>query len=467
MVQELWQEFLKIVTQEVGSRVVETWFKAVFLERWDAGERVAYLKVPNEFVKNWITSHYFDLCRTHLARLLGEKNIRLVIDSAVIVEKQSSSTITAARVVQFNEKKPVELSVKEPISNSIVVRKKQKKRLNPHVYTFDSFVVGPSNELAFSAAYAVAERVGMHYNPLFLYGGSGLGKTHLLHAIGSHIQQKSAEKVVRYIPADKFVQEFIQAIRFDKMIQFQAMYKKIDVLLIDDIQVISRKEQTQEAFFHIFNTLHQAQKQIVLTADSMPRDIAGLADRIKSRLEWGLVADILMPTLETRMAILRKKAEAYQALIEDDVLDFLASYDFSNVREMEGALIRVIASAALSDASITKAFISNVIVPTERKPSVIDIPSIARAVCKRCQVNLQELRSINRTKELVFSRHVAMFLMKKLTDASLREIGTFFNRKDHTTVIHAIESVECKSKNNAECMQIIRDIECHVKKLNA
>ena len=463
MVETIWQEFLKIVSQEVGSRIVETWFKAVHLVLWDSNAKVAYLHAPNDFVKTWIVTHYQDLCKKPLARLLGEESIKVHI--AVEGAQDGQFTIVAARkldhatnVSSSSTKMP--LTVPSSKHDKIaLVKKKQKKPAHVTVYTFESFVVGPSNELAFSAAYAVAQNPGMHYNPLFLYGGSGLGKTHLLYAISAHVHEKSPEKVVYYETADRFVQNFIQAIRLDKMAQFQAQYRRADVLLIDDIQFISKKEQTQEAFFHIFNLLHQSHKQIVLTADCMPRDIAGLAERMRTRLEWGLVADIHMPLLETRMAILKKKAEAYSASIDDEAFSALASYDFSNVRELEGALVRVLASAALADCAVTKEFIEKIIKPVVRVKETVDIASIARTVCRCAQLNLHELRSSTRTKELVVARHVAMFLMKRMTDASLREIGSFFNKKDHSTVIHAIEKIETKGKKIREISLLIKDVE--------
>ncbi len=299
----IWRDFLAIVREEAGSRVVETWFKAVVFSRWDPYEKIVYLKTPNLFVREWLSTHYSDVCKQHLGRLLHEKTITIAFTYDDAQNPQHPQ-----HPLQPIREPAVVSDIRVQVPNPIVSRSAGRQRgpIN-HVYQFDTFVVGPNNSLAYAAAHAVAEKSGTLYNPLFIYGGSGLGKTHLLHAIGNHIKNKNKKAHILYQSADRFVNEFINAIRFDKIYQFETRYKDIDVLLIDDIQFISNKEQTQEAFFHIFNALHQAHKQIVCSSDSLPRDIAGLAERMRSRLEGGLIVDIQMASLETKVAILKKR----------------------------------------------------------------------------------------------------------------------------------------------------------------
>ncbi len=294
-----------------------------------------------------------------------------------------------------------------------------------------------------------------------MYGPSGLGKTHLLHAIGQSIKKNNKKSIVLYQTADRFVQEFIHAIRFNKTHLFEAKYKNIDVLLMDDIQFISHKEQTQEAFFHIFNTLHQAQKQIVCTSDALPGDIVGLAQRMRSRLEWGLVADISMPTLETKIAIVKKKAELHQEPISDEIAEHIARSVTSSVRELEGALIRVLACASLTRQSITLELVDKMLFKSNPYPACkqIDLPKIVRCVISHFNVTLAELRSEKRNKEISQARHVAFYLMKKYTDKSLKDIGAFLARKDHSTVLHAYEKIINHRKKDDHLQYTLQELE--------
>lgn len=469
IIETIWQDFLKIVREEVGSRVVETWFKAVRLVRWDDYEKVAYLEAPNFFVQEWVSTHYKDLFSQHLGRLLNEQSISIVFlktnqkdtqsfqDTSSSVkndDKQSSAVIKTGSAIQDNSYsseilyKPARTlmnSGTRSIARRPAVAKlsgRVRGALNPS-YKFDTFVVGPSNKLAFSAARAAAENAGVLYNPLFIYGGSGLGKTHLLHAVGNQIKELYKDVIVLYQSANLFVNDFINAIRFNKVYQFEARYKDVDVLLIDDIQFISNKEQTQETFFHIFNMLHQANKQIVFTSDSMPCDIAGLAERMRSRLEGGLIADIQLPTLETMIAILQQKAETHGQPLPDDVAYYVVSQGYSNIRELEGALIRIMAFASLTREPLTCEMVQKVLLQsTEKKKEIPSLHAIAAPVAKHFGYTLNEIRSSSRQKDLARTRHVAMFLMKKITDCSFREIGQFLKRKDHSTVIHAYEKIK-------------------------
>lgn len=450
----LWQEFLKIIREEVGSRVVETWFKAIKCSHWDFLHKKVYLQAPNQFVRDWVHKNYQELCGKNLARLLNEQSVSIIFiqndddiktTHAQKEELLQSSLYKPARIAKSEEHKTSEQTLSTYIPQkhtSLVKQTKSKDALN-ELYQFENFIVGPNNTLAFSAAQAVTENPGTLYNPLFIYGSSGLGKTHLLHAIGNGIKQRFKKATILYQSADRFVHEFIAAIRLNKVYQFEAKYKDVDVLLIDDIQFISNKEQTQEIFFHIFNMLHQAQKQIVFTSDAMPRDIAGLAQRMRSRLEGGLLADITMPTLETMVAILQKKGESFGQQVPDDVADFIASRGCCNVRELEGMLMRVIASASLNHETISFEIAERALsIPHESsRNKKISLHDIANLTAKHFGYSLQDLRSAQRNQDIVQARHVAVYLMKQMTPFSLREIAKFLERKDHSTIMHACEKI--------------------------
>ncbi len=450
----IWQEFLNIVREESGSPLVETWFKAVELKKWDTIEKIAYLQAPNAFVQEWIINHYMHLFIRHLGRLLNESSLSIKFVQENNVPLPMANSLSPLRPAQLYE---------APAGRKISPQKVAKIYPNPrdplnNNYLFENFIVGPSNELAYAAAYAITENPGKLYNPLFIYGGSGLGKTHLLHAIGNTIKQKIKKVRIVYQSADRFIQEFINAIRFNRIYQFETKYKDVDILLVDDIQFISHKEQTQEAFFHIFNTLYQSQKQIVVSSDSMPKDIVGLADRMRSRLDGGLIADIQPPSLETRIAILKKKAENHQISLSDTIAHTIACAAYLNIRELEGALIRIIAFTTLTHQEITIDLVKKILTqaPPEHKKN-FDLPLIAQHISRHFSYSLEELRSSNRNKKLTLARHIAMYFMKKHTECSLREIGTFFARRDHSTVIHAFEKIEAaKKKDKSLCEKLSR-----------
>lgn len=472
MVTQIWQDFLTIAREEAGSPVVETWFKAIVCLSWDQHKKMVYLKAPNQFVKDWIIKNYTHLLTTHLGRLLNETHV-----SVQFIDQESSQTgdktIIPAQVLSgiggnHSSMQSISLTrnvIRQGMGSTLVKHEKQpQKTLLQEAHTFDTFVVGPSNSLAYAAAMAVGERPGQLYNPFFMYGPSGLGKTHLLHAIGHAIKKVNKKTVIVYQTADRFVQEFIHAIRFNKTHLFEAKYKNIDVLLMDDIQFISHKEQTQEAFFHIFNMLHQAGKQIVCTSDALPSDIVGLAQRMRSRLEWGLVADISMPTLETKIAILKKKADLHNESISDEIAERIARFVTSSIRELEGALIRVLACASLTRQPITQELVENVLFKTSSVQSrhQIDLPKVVRSVMNRYQVSLAELRSEKRDKELSMARHVAFYLMKKFTDKPLKEIGAFLERKDHSTVLHAYEKIAAARLTDKSLQHTLQELEASI-----
>ncbi len=424
---QIWQEFLAIATEEVGSRVVETWLKALTLARWDAGNKTAYLKAPNAFIKQWVNRHYSDLIKTHLCRLLHEQRIALLF--------LDESRVETNRMV---------VPAVEPKKVPQVKRSSTRYQINQR-HQFESFVVGPHNEMATAAAQAVAESPGTRYNPLVICGDSGLGKTHLLHAVGNHIRSADPKARIVYQSADRFVHEFITSVRFDKVAAFESRYREVDVLLMDDIQCMSHKAQTQEAFFSIFNRLYELGKQIVFSSNALPSDIDGLNERLRTRLSGALIADIQPPTLETKIAILHKKADLQKTSLSEDVAHFIASRVTSNVRELEGLFIRVLAFATLTHQAISIELAHKVLhrPPLESvRQAPLDLPRIADRVAKHFGYSIHELRSTKRQKNLVLARHVAMYTMKKVTDHSLLDIAAFWCRKDHSTVIHAMHKIE-------------------------
>ena len=325
-------------------------------------------------------------------------------------------------------------------------------------YTFDSFVVGSSNQLAYAAARAVSERPSRSYNPLFLYGGVGLGKTHLLYAIGGEIQQRHPELRVRYLPTEQFVNELINSIRFDRTAAFRERYRTIDVLLVDDIQFLAHKERTQEEFFHTFNTLQTSHKQIILSSDSPPKNIPTLQERLRSRFEWGLIADIGSPDLETKVAILRRKADLEGASLADDVALFIARKVKSNVRELEGLLNRVLAYSSLTaqplDLDLTKETLKDILPEEDRRTKA---SQIIKFVASFYGLKLREIKSKNNSKQIAFPRQVAMYICKQLTDFSYPEIGKQFNDKHHSTVMYSVEKIEKLRQADRELDRTIRE----------
>lgn len=452
MLTDIWNEFLKIITQEVGSRVVETWLKVVTVSRWEPATKTLYLGAPNTFVKEWITSHYIHLMVTHLSRLLNVSTLKIVINDAL----EGNGTVDP-------EVKPRTHELIIPTKQGeFAIKRASKMRCSINKnYIFNTFIVGPSNSLAFAAAQAITQKPGKLYNPLFIYGGSGLGKTHLLHAIGNEIRNTYKKAEVLYQTTDRFVNEFIHAIRFDKVHQFQAKYKSIDVLLIDDVQFISNKEQTQEAFFHIFNSLYESHKQIVFSSDSYPADIKGLAERLSSRLECGLVADIQVPTIETKIAILKHKAANNDIVLPNDVAEFIASRVVSNIRELEGSLIRVMAYTTLTNEPICLELAQKVLLRNGQplRHKIINPETILTNVSSFYQVPLADLKSERRHKQLSLARQVAMYLIKKLTHKTLYEISNYLNKKDHSTVIHALQRINDYKEKNHEFAERLKKLE--------
>ena len=331
-------------------------------------------------------------------------------------------------------------------------------QLNPR-YTFDAFVIGSGNQFAHAACQAVAERPSKAYNPLFLYGGTGMGKTHLMQAIGHEIKRRTPQSAICYVSSEKFTNEMINSLRYDKMISFRDKFRTVDVLLVDDIQFLAQKERTQEEFFHTFNALHESMKQIVIASDRPPKELAEFEDRLRSRFEWGLIADIQPPDLETKVAILQKKAEQERVTLPTDVALFIATNIRSNVRELEGALIRLVAHSSLIGAEITLPYtqqvLKNFIDSQARK---VTIESIQKAVAEQFGLRLVEIKAKNNSRSIVYPRQIAMYLAKHLTEASLPEIGRQFGGKHHTTVLHSVDKIEGVRKDDKDLNRLLNKL---------
>jgi chromosomal replication initiator protein len=331
-------------------------------------------------------------------------------------------------------------------------------QLNPR-YTFDAFVIGSGNQFAHAACQAVAERPSKAYNPLFLYGGVGMGKTHLMQAIGHEIKRRTPQAAICYVSSEKFTNEMINSLRYDKMISFRDKFRTMDVLLIDDIQFLAQKERTQEEFFHTFNALHESMKQIVIASDRPPKELAEFEDRLRSRFEWGLIADIQPPDLETKVAILQKKSEQERVTLPTDVALFIAQNIRSNVRELEGALIRLVAHSSLIGAEITLSYtqqvLKNFIDSQARK---VTIESIQKAVAEQFGLRLVEIKAKNNSRSIVYPRQIAMYLAKHLTEASLPEIGRQFGGKHHTTVLHSVDKIEEARKGDKDLNRLLNKL---------
>ncbi|OQA34893.1 MAG: Chromosomal replication initiator protein DnaA [Candidatus Dependentiae bacterium ADurb.Bin331] len=447
MLTTIWEQFLLIAREEAGSRVVETWLKAVTLTKWDSLHKTIHIKAPNTFVKEWIKSNYLTIFHHHLSRLLNVDQLKIVFAQDGETIQPMHHALDAIKIMPAQLIVPPEQQKKNAklVKTAVTPFRHQ---LNKN-FVFDTFIVGPNNHMAYAAAYAITQKLGKLYNPLFIYGGSGLGKTHLLHAIAHEIKNNYKDVDVLYQPADRFVNEFIHAIRFDKIHQFQAKYKEIDLLLIDDVQCISNKEQTQEAFFHIFNSLYDAHKQIVFSSDSYPANIHGVAERLRSRMASGLVVDVQIPAIETKIAILKRKAEFQHEELPDEVAAFIASTVNSNIRELEGAFIRVNAFAQLTKQPISLELAKKVLTHNGKNTverHTIDFERIVKAIGSHYSYTLTDLRSKKRSKELSWARQLAMYFMRKLTDKSLHEIALYLGRSDHSTVIHAFRQVQDRAE---------------------
>jgi chromosomal replication initiator protein len=438
----IWDQVLSRIEDQVGRHSFSTWFKPTSLLS-DGGETLS-IRVPNLLFVEWLPKHY-SVVLAEAMREVGRPDAKLVFvpDAATGAARGQAPSRTEAPERAETSTPDVTVTNNEPEplrAGSLIPR-----------YTFDTFIVGPSNQFAHAACRAVAETPSRSYNPLFIHGGVGLGKTHLMHAIGHYVVQHHPGLVLTYISSERFMNEMINAVRFDRILDFRSRYRSVDVLLVDDIQFVSGKEGTQNEFFHTFNALHDAQKQIVISSDRPPHEIPALEERLRSRFEWGLIADIQSPDLETKVAILKKKAEGEALQLPDHVAMYMATRIKSNIRELEGSLIRLIAYASLTGKQLTielaQDVLRNVIDHDEK---AVTIEQIQKFVADYYQMKPAEIRSRNNSKSVAMPRQIAMYLCKALTHASLPEIGRSFGGKHHSTVIHSIKKIEELRKNNAE-----------------
>ncbi|MGL5648003.1 MAG: chromosomal replication initiator protein DnaA [Clostridium sp.] len=423
---QLWEKTLNIIKGEMSEVSFNTWIKSC--EPLSINNNTIKISVPNTFTQDILEKRYKDLIINSIKACCSKLyNIEFLVASEIgtIEEKENTSS------KKKREKSEENLNPNDEMNN-----------LNPK-YTFDSFVIGNSNRFAHAASLAVAEAPAKAYNPLFIYGGVGLGKTHLMHAIGHYILQNNSKAKVVYVSSEKFTNELINAIRDDKNEEFRNKYRNIDVLLIDDIQFIAGKERTQEEFFHTFNALHEANKQIILSSDRPPKEIPTLEDRLRSRFEWGLIADIQVPDFETRMAILKKKADVDNLIVANEVMVYIATKIKSNIRELEGALTRIIAYSSLTNRAITVDLATEALkdIISKKQGKHVTIEIIQDIVASYFNLRIEDLKSQRRTRNVSHPRQIAMYLSRKLTDMSLPKIGEEFGGRDHTTVIHAYEKI--------------------------
>ncbi len=433
---EMWDAALDHLRERLGRQSFETWIKPIKLRQDSSGEFT--LEVPNKFFRDWVLEHFVGHIQEVLTSL-SHQNVKI----GIVVNQYLQKTNHAV------EKRDRRERHESPRVNNLIPK-----------YTFENFVVGASNQFAHAASLAVANQPGEHYNPLFIYGGVGLGKTHLINAIGHKVFEKRPALKVVYLSSESFMNELIASLRRDKMDEFKVRFRHIDVLILDDVQFLAGKERTQEEFFHTFNSLYESHRQIVITSDKFPKEIPDLEDRLRNRFEWGLIADIQPPDMETRVAILQKKAEVEAVMLPHEVALFVASNIDSNVRELEGSLTRLGAFASLTKTPITvdlaKEVLQNTLKGFHRE---VTIENIQKNVCDYFNIKLGDLKAKRRTKDIVLPRQVAMYLCRKYTSTSFPAIGYKFGGRDHSTVIHASKTIDKKLKQDPYFQATIEKLE--------
>ncbi|MEF3309369.1 chromosomal replication initiator protein DnaA [Paenibacillus sp. GYB004] len=446
--QELWQQVLSAIKTKVSKPSFDTWLSATNAIVFDESKLI--ISAPTKFAKDWLENRYINLIRSTVYECFNRN-----INVEITIEDEASFLTTGTESNQVS-------LIRSPSDHDSTIFTLNRK------YTFDSFVVGTGNRFAHAASLAVAETPGKVYNPLFLYGGVGLGKTHLMHAIGQYVLDHNPTAKVLYLSSEKFTNEFINAIMNNRGEGFRNKYRNIDVLLIDDIQFIAGKEQTQEEFFHTFNTLLEEGKAIIISSDRQPKEIPTLEERLRSRFEWGLMTDIQPPDLETRIAILYKKAKAENLEIPNEAMAYIASHIDTNVRELEGALIRVVAYSSLINQDISVHLAAEAL--KELIPSsplrTISIQKIQQLVGEFYGFKLEDFKGRKRTKTIAFARQIAMYLSRELTELSLPKIGAEFGGRDHTTIIHAHEKILTILRQDQELIKIITLLTDKIKNQN-
>jgi chromosomal replication initiator protein len=457
----VWGRILHSLKGRLNQQTLETWFSPIEFESLDNPQHVIHLRAPNQVVKDWVVSNYGKALAESLSELrLSGYSVGWVVGKApdwvpdhLTLSPSTSPGAPNLEPSSVNSTVPV-VTVSEPSSLP------QSEPSLSSKYTYESFVVGSCNQFAHAASLAVAEAPGRTYNPLYLYGGVGLGKTHLMHACGHAIKSRNQHLKLCYISSERFMNDLINAIRYDKTQSFREKYRSVDVLLIDDVQFMAGKERTQEEFFHTFNALYDQQKQIVISSDCPPREIPTLEERLHSRFEWGLIADIEPPDLETKIAILKRKGDLIGVPIPDDVAMFIAGRVKSNVRELEGSLIRLIAISSLRGEPISKSLAQDAIrnIAKEEESGVVTIQQIQKLVASTYKLTTEELISKNNARQISHPRQVAMYLCKHLTKHSYPEIGRAFGGKHHTTVIHSVEKIESLVTTDETLQRLISEL---------
>ncbi|MFZ1129598.1 MAG: chromosomal replication initiator protein DnaA [Terriglobales bacterium] len=454
-----WVRILDALEKKVNRHSYDTWLKPTRYSH--ASNGVLYVRIPTAEFRH-VSDKYADLIQEAVDQLeLGYEDVKFVTaedDPSNTPIRHDGGLSARGSVTGGGSSASAGL---QPVGLHPAQGRfdwDSAAQLNPR-YTFDAFVIGSGNQFAHAACQAVAERPSKAYNPLFLYGGVGMGKTHLMQAIGHEIKRRTPQAAICYVSSEKFTNEMINSLRYDKMISFRDKFRTMDVLLIDDIQFLAQKERTQEEFFHTFNALHESMKQIVIASDRPPKELAEFEDRLRSRFEWGLIADIQPPDLETKVAILQKKAEQERVTLPTDVALYIAQNIRSNVRELEGALIRLVAHSSLIGAEITLAYtqtvLKNFIDSQARK---VTIESIQKAVAEQFGLRLVEIKAKNNSRSIVYPRQIAMYLAKHMTEASLPEIGRQFGGKHHTTVLHSVDKIEELRKSDKDLNRLLNKL---------
>jgi chromosomal replication initiator protein len=470
LAEKKWGECLSIIKDIVNAQKYTAWFEPIRPLKLE--DNILTIQVPSQFWYEWLEQHYYSILRSTISKVIGKEGklqYSIRMDSRETTYDDMPSVRLPQRATPPVQQASVPASPtyeSNQIRNPFVIPGIQKHRVNSNLnsnYIFDRFIEGDCNRLARSAGMAIADNPGKNsFNPFFIYGGTGLGKTHLTQSIGNKIRQDFGdEKNILYTTSDDFTNEFVHSIRNNRASEFSSLYRNIDVLIIDDIQFISGKEKTQEEFFHIFNALHQDGKQIILTSDRAPKDIPDIEERLISRFNWGLAADLQMPDFETRYAILERKAMDNGIEFDPEIFEFIATNFKSNIRDLEGAIIKLLAASSLQhidhlDLNTAKRILKDMIKDTNKQ---ITIETIQTHVCDYFGIDTNKVREKTRKQEIVEARQIAMFLSKKLTKVSLKTIGLQFGGRDHSTVIHAITTIEDRVKTSSKHQQILKDIQ--------
>jgi chromosomal replication initiator protein len=466
----VWDNCLQIIKDNIPTQSFKTWFEPIIPIRLE--ESVLTIQVPSLFFYEWIEEHYVGLLRKTIKKQLGD-NARLEYN--IVVEKSSSQKPYTTNLPSSgngaegkSQSIPMPVALNKDIKNPFVIPGLKKLQVDPQLnpnYTFENFIEGDCNRLARSAGYAVAAKPGgTSFNPLMIYGGSGLGKTHLAQAIGNEVKRNMPDKLVIYVSCEKFCQQFVDSLKNNTINDFVNFYQAMDIIIMDDVHNFAGKDKTQDIFFHIFNHLHQSGKQLIITSDKSPKDLAGLEERLLSRFKWGLSADLTIPDIETRMAILKKKM--YQDGIElpNDVIEYVALNIDNNVRELEGAMVSLLAQSTLNrkeiDLALAKQMLKNFIKNTSKE---ISMEYIQKLVCEYFEVPVEIVKSKTRKREIVQARQISMYLAKSHTKTSLKSIGAFFGGRDHSTVIYACQTVEDLIETDKKFKAYVNDIQKKLK----